>query len=119
MYLTLARYLFVKLGFIWFNVAALSYIAVYITGPLKGGKTAQKLHRAITAIFILGDVALLILALVSGQWALFMREFGFSTLAELLMFGFGWVVFMAMLSYSYVRNRLDNEASGALNPQGK
>lgn len=119
MYLTLARYTFVQIGFVWFNLVALAFVAVYMIGPSKGGAAAQKYHRFLIFAFVLVDVAIVVYANVSGQWALFMREFGMSTLLELLMFGFGWVIFMLMLSYSYVRNRLENEAKGALNPQGK
>lgn len=119
MYLTLARYTFVQIGFVWFNIVALAYVAVYMIGPAKGGKAAQKYHRGLTLAFVLVDAALVAYAMATGQWALFMREYGMSTLLELLMFGFGWVVFMLMLSYSYVRNRLNNEENGALNPQGK
>lgn len=119
MYVSLSRYLFVQLGFIWFNIVALAYVGVYIIGPMKGGKAAQKYHRGLTVAFFVVDAALVVYAMVTGQWALFMYEFGFSTLLELLMFGFGWVIFMLMLAYSYVCNRLTNEEKGALNPQGK
>ena len=119
MYVTLARYTFIQMGFVWFNLVALAYVAVYMIGPAKGGAAAQKFHRFLTLTFALVDAAIVVFALVSGQWALFMREYGLSTLLELLMFGFGWVGFMLMLSHSYVRNRLDNEEKGALNPQGK
>lgn len=119
MYVTLSRYLFVQLGFIWFNIAALAYVGVYLIGPMKGGKAAQAYHRGLTLAFVAVDAAIVAYALATGQWGLFMYEFGLSTLLELLMFGFGWVIFMLMLSYSYVRNRLENEEKGALNPQGK
>lgn len=116
---SLTQYAFLKVGFVWFNLIALAYIGTFILGPLKGGKTIARFHRVVTVSFIAGGVALLIYALVTGQLSAFLEVEGASTLGELLVFGFGWVGFMCFFSYSYVRNRLDNEEQGYLNPQGK
>lgn len=116
---SLSRYLFVQLGFIWFNVFALAYIGTFPLGYYKGGSTAQRFHRRVSFFFIAGDVVILIYAFASKEWTAFMQSNGLGTLMELLAFGFGWVLLMFYLSYSYVRSRLISEENGDLPPQGK
>lgn len=116
---SLSQYLFVQVGFVWFNVMALAFIGTFILGYAKGGSAAKRFHRRTTISFIAGCVVIVIYALVSGEWSAFMKNAGLGTLLELLTFGFGWVLLMLYLSYSYVRSRLMSEERGDLPPQGK
>lgn len=116
---SLSQYLFVQVGFVWFNVMALAYVGTFILGYAKGGVASKRFHRATTISFVAGCVVIGVYALVSGEWGAFIKNVGLGTLIELLAFGFGWVLLMLYLSYSYVRSRLISEEKGDLPPQGK
>lgn len=102
-YASISEFTFIAAGF-WVVIAvAFGLGLVYVVGATRGKRAAQLWVDLCVGALAVGTIADLAWAVGSGQWARFMREFGFSSLVELLVLAFLLLFTMWFMAVQYVR----------------
>lgn len=84
---------------------------VYVVGAKRGALAAAKYLRAVLMVGAAAVAVDFAWAVASGQWAIFMRRFGFAPMAEMVLLAFMFVFTMAWMGLTYVATRQRDEAA--------
>ncbi len=86
-YVSLVSYPFVSFGFWVVLIATVGFTLVYPVGSSRGRRAAEQWIRACVVLLVVGGVADVTWAVLSGQWSAFMATFGSGPLVEMAMLG--------------------------------
>ncbi|MCL2818472.1 MAG: hypothetical protein FWD41_01890 [Actinomycetia bacterium] len=98
---------FVSVGFLFVMTGALGYGATYALGLTRGGRAALKFSRLWTLWTAATLGATVLYAVLSTQWSLFIREFGYGPLIEMAVLAVGFLLIMWFMATQYARGRID------------
>jgi len=96
---SLATFGFLGVGFWVVITVGVGLCLVYVVGPARGKRAAERWISLCLAVLAIGGIGTLTWAVLSGQWQRFMLTFGFGPLGEMLMLAtlfLGTLWFMAL-----------------------
>jgi hypothetical protein len=98
----MASYGFLGAGFWVVMATVVGLVLVYPIGASRGRAAALAWIRACVLLLVTGGIAVIVWAVVSGQWQSFMLQFGFSPLAEMMLLAALFVGSMWWMAVRYV-----------------
>jgi hypothetical protein len=102
-YAGLSSYGFLAAGFWVVMVVAVGLGLVYVVGSARGKASAQSWVNLCMTALVVGILADGAWAWFSGQWDRFIRNYGFSTLLEMLLLAFLLLFVMWFMAIRYVQ----------------
>jgi len=96
---------FVPVGFVLVMAVGIGLAFVYAVGASKGKQAAARYTRVWTIVLVVGLVADVTYAAVSGQWETFMSHYGIAPLIEMGVLAAMFVGAMWMMAASYVGSK--------------
>jgi len=103
---SISEFSFVSWGFALVSSGAIGFVITFFLGPSKGGRVALAFSRIWAGWVALSLVAVIIYAVISGQWTLFTETFGWSPLIEMAVLAFGWIVIFWFMATQYAIGRI-------------
>lgn len=103
------RFTFIPVGFVMVMCAFLALCLVYVVGAVRGTEAARRYVNVVAALFVAGSVLDLMVAVLTGQMAAFLRAFGISPLIELAVLSVMCVGSMWFMAVSYVTSKARDE----------
>jgi hypothetical protein len=97
----MAAYGFLSVGFWVVMVSVIGLVLVFPVGASRGKAAAVAWIRSCMLLFVGGGIAVIVWAVVSGQWQSFMLRFGFSPLAEMMLLAALFVGSMWWMAVQY------------------
>jgi len=104
---SMTEFPFLTVGFFLTMVGALGFGAAFMLGLYKGGLAALKFTRIWVYLIAAALIFTVVYAMVSGQWKLFLIEFGFGPLVEMGVLAVGFIAIMWFMAYQYAMGRID------------
>ncbi|NTU72280.1 MAG: hypothetical protein HGB10_10765 [Coriobacteriia bacterium] len=103
----MATYGFIGVGF-WIVLAvALGLCLTFPLGSARGRVAAQRWVNGCVLLLVLGGIADIAWAVISGQWSAFMLQFGFGPLAEMMVLAALFVGTMWWMAIRYTAGLKD------------
>lgn len=98
-YAGLARYSFLAIGFWVVMVSGVAFALVFAVGPTRGKRAARTWTDLCVALTLIGGVADIAWAVLSGEWRSFVANYGVGPIVEMLVLAalfLGTMWFMAI-----------------------
>jgi len=112
---------FVPIAFVLVMVVGIALAFVYAVGAARGKQAAARYAQAWSIVFIVGFVADMTYAVISGQWAAFISAYGWAPVVEMGLLAAMFLGSMWMMAASYVGEKRGDasQASDTANQGGE
>ena len=98
-------YTFVPIAFVLVMLVGIALGFVYAVGAARGKRAAARYAQVWTIVLIVGALADLVYAVITGQWAAFISAYGWTPVFEMALLAAMFIGAMWMMAASYVGDK--------------
>ena len=84
-YAGLSRFTFLSVGFWVVMVVGIAFALVFAVGPTRGKKAARLWVELCAGLAVIGGVADVVWAMMTGEWTAFVRLYGYTPIIEMVL----------------------------------